>query len=316
MHEGSGVRCIVVGLGVQGVKRQRVAGTDCVATVDPVNPAAAYRNIADAPLDAYDAALVCTPDAPKPELLRSLLSAGKHVLVEKPLTVDDPAELAELAALAARNGLALYTAYNHRFEPHFMAMKRLLDSGDLGRVYRCRMFYGNGTARDVRNSAWRDRDPGVLPDLGSHLLDTLLFWFGKMREDFRILSADRYENRSFDHVVVGADSVPTDELPGVELEMTLLSWRNHFTCDIFAENGSAHIESLCKWGPSTFTVRDRKLPSGRPDEEAKTLVRPDPTWAAEYAHFLDLCRHGGSNVGNDIWINRQLSALAREALAR
>ena len=37
--------------------------------------------------------------------------------------------------------------------------------------------------------------------------------------------------------------------------MTLLSWRNHFTCDIFAENGSAHIESLCKWGPSTFTLR-------------------------------------------------------------
>ena len=34
------------------------------------------------------------------------------------------------------------------------------------------MFYGNGTARLVRDSAWRDQGAGVLPDLGSHLLDT------------------------------------------------------------------------------------------------------------------------------------------------
>lgn len=310
------MRCIVVGLGIQGVKRQRIAGPDCVATVDPVNPEATFRDLDDVLPSDYDAALVCTPDDPKPDLLRRLLTAGKHVLVEKPLVADDPAELAELADLAGRKGLALYTAYNHRFEPHFVAMKRLLESGRLGQVYRCRMFYGNGTARDVRNSVWRDRGPGVLPDLGSHLLDTLLFWFGSKREDFHVISADRYENLSFDHVVVGAPTAPAKGLPAVELEMTLLSWRNHYTCDIFAENGSAHIESLCKWGPSTFTVRNRKLPSGRPDEEAVTLVQSDPTWAAEYSHFLDLCRHGGDNVANDLWINRQLSTLAQEAFAQ
>ena len=54
-------------------------------------------------------------------------------------------------------------------------MKALLESGELGRVYRCRLFYGNGTARDVRNSPWRDKGAGVLTDLGSHLLDTVLF---------------------------------------------------------------------------------------------------------------------------------------------
>ena len=70
--------------------------------------------------------------------------------------------------------------------------------------------------------------------------------------------------------------------------MTLLSWRNHFTCDVLAENGTAHIESLCKWGPTTFTHRTRVLPSGRPPEEATTLVQEDPTWALEYAHFKRL----------------------------
>ncbi|MDR6774202.1 Gfo/Idh/MocA family oxidoreductase [Azospirillum sp. BE72] len=305
------MRCIVIGLGIQGAKRQRVAGSDCVATVDPVRQEAIYRDLEAVPLDSYEAALVCTPDGAKPDLLRRLLESGKHVLVEKPLITEEPAVLEDLATLASRMGRTLYTAYNHRFEPHFQAMKRLLESGRLGRIYRCRMFYGNGTARDVRNSAWRDKGPGVLPDLGSHLLDTVLFWFGETQGNFRILSANRYENRSFDHVVIGVDG-----LPGVELEMTLLSWRNHFTCDIFAENGSAHIESLCKWGPSTFTVRSRKLPSGRPDEETSVLVQADPTWAAEYTHFLELCRDAGTNVANDLWINRQLSLLAQEASSR
>ena len=98
--------------------------------------------------------------------------------------------------------------------------------------------------------------------------------------------------------------------------MTLLSWRNHFTCDILAENGSAHIRSLCKWGPSTFTHRTRVLPSGRPPESSVTLVEDDPTWAAEYAHFKALCaRRAPTDLTNDLWLNRTLQRLAAKAVA-
>ena len=79
-------------------------------------------------------------------------------------------------------------------------------SGELGRIYRCRMFYGNGTARLVRDSAWRDQGAGVLPDLGSHLLDTARFWFGDLGEDFRLVSVSRFENRAPDHVVIASES--------------------------------------------------------------------------------------------------------------
>ena len=89
-------------------------------------------------------------------------------------------------ALARENRAVCYTAYNHRFEPHFVRMRDVDRVGRLGEIYRCRMFYGNGTARLVRDSAWRDQGAGVLPDLGSHLLDTALFWFGDLGEDFRV----------------------------------------------------------------------------------------------------------------------------------
>ena len=103
----------------------------------------------------------------------------------------------------------------------------------------------------------------------------------------------------------------------LELEATLLSWRNHLTVDVYGEEGSAHIESLCKWGPSTFRLRTRVLPSGRPPEEVHTLVQADPTWALEYAHFERLCREGaGGNLANDQWISRTLARLTRQAQER
>ena len=299
------MRVIVVGLGVQGKKRQAVAGEEVVATVDPVHPDATYRKIEDVPLESYDAALLCIPDEPKIAMLEYLLTNKKHLLVEKPLFANRTEDLLVLEELAKKNGVVCYTAYNHRFEPHFIRMKALIDSGRLGKIYSIRMFYGNGTARLVRDSAWRDQGAGVLPDLGSHLLDTVNFWLGKPVEGFSIYSANRFENLAYDHVSFGANADTV-----VQLEVSLLSWRNHFYADVYAEKGTAHIQSLCKWGPSTFTYRDRKLPSGRPDEESITLIESDPTWALEYAHFKDLCKHGMSNIKNDIWINRTLSNLS------
>ncbi|MGE0280664.1 MAG: Gfo/Idh/MocA family protein [Rhizobiaceae bacterium] len=303
------MRVLIAGYGVQGKKRNRIAGRESAGIVDPVAPEAQWRDIKDVPLDRYDAVLACIPDEPKVAMLKYLLANGKHVLVEKPLHAERDQDLTELETLARGSGAVCYTAYNHRFEPHYVRMRDLIRSGALGRVYRCRMFYGNGTARLVRDSAWRDQGAGVLPDLGSHLLDTLRFWFGDVGEDFRLISANCFENRAPDHVVIGSETSGTK----IELEMTLLSWRNHFTCDIFAENGTAHISSLCKWGPTTFTHRTRILPSGRPPEESVTLVQDDPTWALEYDHFKTLiASKTRTDLGNDRYLLKVLNALSKQ----
>ncbi len=306
------MRVVVAGYGVQGKKRKAFAGAECVATVDPVLPEVDFRALADVPLDRYDAVLACIPDAPKYELLNYCIEHGKHVLVEKPLWAEREDQIVELNERARAKGVVIYTAYNHRFEPHYVRMRDLIVSGSLGQIYSCRMFYGNGTARLVRNSAWRDKGAGVLPDLGSHLLDTCRFWFGEVGADFAVTAANAFENRTPDHVVISNEA----NRPRIELEMTLLMWRNHFTCDILAEKGTAHIASLCKWGPTTFTHRIRILPSGRPTEECFTLIQDDPTWAAEYAYFKDLCRRGvQTDLSNDIWLHRVLARLSSDALS-
>jgi predicted dehydrogenase len=305
------MRVVIVGYGVQGRKRLRVAGAEGIGIVDPVAPEASWRDIAEVPLDRYDAALVCTPDQPKMTILRYLFEHTKHALIEKPLHARSEGELREIEALARNSAVVCYTAYNHRFEPHYVRMRDLVQSGALGRIYRCRMFYGNGTARLVRDSAWRDQGAGVLPDLGSHLLDTCRFWFGDIAEDFRVTSVSHFENRAPDHIVVASETTQ----PKLEFEMTLLSWRNHFTCDVLAEKGTAHIESLCKWGPTTFTQRKRVLPSGRPAEESTTLVQEDPTWAIEYDHFKKLVVEAvPTDLSNDLWLLHVLGRLSDQAI--
>src|SRR5579862_4305165 len=195
------MRSIVVGLGVQGHKRQRFAGKDFVASVDTKNREANFADIRNVAPDSYDSALLCVPDSAKVELLDYLIDHGKNALVEKPLVADSEETLKRLEQKARAKNVVVYVAYNHRFEPHFVSMRDLIASSALGKVYRCRMFYGNGTARLVRNSEWRDQGAGVLDDLGSHVLDTARFWFGDIGDAFTIVSADRFENRSPDHFV-------------------------------------------------------------------------------------------------------------------
>ncbi|MEM9209908.1 MAG: Gfo/Idh/MocA family oxidoreductase [Pseudomonadota bacterium] len=307
------MRVVVAGMGVQGPKRRRSAGADYVACVDPYADGADYKQLQDVPLGDYDAVLACIPDKPKTELISYCVDNGKSVLVEKPLWVKDEAEILDLEARARSAGIVVYTAYNHRFEPHYIRMRDLIASGELGDVYSCRMFYGNGTARLVRQSAWRDAGAGVLPDLGSHLLDTCRFWFGDLADKFSLASAHNFENKSADHVVIASEGFR----PRIELEMTMLMWKNHFTCDVLAEKGSVHIESLCKWDTTVFTKRTRILPSGKPPEERYSLNQPDPTWDLEYAHFKSLVEtQAETDLSNDLWLHRTLSRLGTDAIAQ
>lgn len=267
------LRVIVVGgRGNQGKKRLAVAGNDVVGIADYLSRP--YREVTYVPLVGYDAALVCVPAQEAPPIVQYLIDNKKHVLVEKPFTP------------IPTQGTILYIAYNHRFEPHIVRMKELINSGKLGKLYHCRMFYGNGTAENVRGS-WRDTGGNsVMSEIGTHLIDLNDYLFGhKIKGDMDYQDyLGTWENLNEDHAITTFDGIPT-----IQHEVTYLSWKNTFTIDLLAEHGSAHIDGLTKWGASTFTHRIRQHPPGPPTETSITIVQPDGTWAAEYQHFKKLC---------------------------
>jgi scyllo-inositol 2-dehydrogenase (NADP+) len=292
------MKLVIIGLGIQGKKRLAIAGSQVAATVDPFVASADFKHIDQVPLHQYQGALVCTPDQQKIDILSYLLAHGKHVLVEKPLLAENPGDLVRLQNLAEKTGAACWTAYNHRFEPNLVRLRDVLQAGTLGRIYHARFFYGNGTAADVRRSPWRDQGLGVIPDLGSHLFDLTDFLLDTRPERVEPWACQRFENQAYDQVLLG-----TRTQPALQYEMSLLSWRNTFHAEITGEKGSAQVHCLCKWGPSSLVVRRRIFPSGKPIEEIQIVEKGDPTWEAEYADFLNLCRAPRTSLAKDLWIN-------------
>jgi scyllo-inositol 2-dehydrogenase (NADP+) len=284
------MRTIVIGLGVQGNKRQLFAGKDFQFSIDPLNDKATFKNLDEVDFQSFDSALLCIPDELKFDYVKKLVTNGKHVLIEKPFNLPS-LQLKEIADLAKKTKTTVYVAYNHRFEPHWMTAKDLIENERIGKIYKLNLFYGNGTAELVKSSLWRDKDLGVIPDLASHLFDLVDFWFGLNQYDIQVLSVNKFENNAYDNAVIKLVGSPE-----VILEISLLSWRNNFKAELVGSEGSINLDSLCKWGPSQLTIRNRKRPSGKPDEEISTLVCSDPTWEAEYRHFVNLIDN--RNLGN------------------
>jgi len=299
------MRYLVVGLGNIGQRRKALIGERCVATADPFNTAADFPTVQDCPPESYDAAILAIPDENKIALISYLLEQGKHVLVEKPLPLPDEATMQRLQALAAARGLALYTAYNHRFEPLLVELKRQLDAGVIGEVYHGRLFYGNGTVKHVAGT-WRDHGLGVIQDLSCHLLDLLGHAAGARGTSMTLWTAQRVEANSPDRAVIAS----TDGR--FVLETMYHSWRNSFAYELFGHDGSIHCFGLRKWGGSELIVRKRVLPSGRPEETRQTDEGPDVTWEREVEHFERLCAAGTTDVTNDWWIAQTLNRVEQQ----
>ena len=75
------MRILVIGLGVQGKKRVKFAGTDVVATVDPKNKTANFRYLEEVPINSFDVGIICTPEKEKLGLINYLLKDIKKKLI-------------------------------------------------------------------------------------------------------------------------------------------------------------------------------------------------------------------------------------------
>ena len=293
------MKAIIVGMGIQGNKRKKFLGKNFVYAVDKFVKAD-FKSIYEIPLNKFDTVFACVPDSEKLKIANYCIDNKKHILLEKPFLVKNNNILFSLEKRARKKKIICYTAYNHRFEPIIIKMKNLIKSKKLGKIYRCRIFYGNGTSLNVKKSKWRDKGLGVLTDLGSHLLDLCLYWFGEKITSLKIIELNKFENKAPDHAVI------TLEINNIkiELEMSLCMWKNTFACNVIASRGSAHLNSLCKWSKSTYCYRKRKFPSGQPYEKEISFKQGDHTWKVEYQFFKNLIKRKiRANFKRDLILN-------------
>ena len=126
-----------------------------------------------------DLIAIASPNSLHAQQATAALRAGKHVVVEKPLSAT-AAEASDLAQLATQQGRKLAVFHNRRWDSDFLTLRKLLDAGRLGEI---NSFHARWDRfRPQVTDRWRERDEpaqGQLYDLGSHLIDQVLVLFGE-----------------------------------------------------------------------------------------------------------------------------------------
>lgn len=126
-----------------------------------------------------DLVVVATPNALHYPVAKAALAAGKHVVVDKPFTLD-VAEARDLEALARRNNRVLAVYQNRRFDADYLTLKDVLASGELGRPVYLESHFDR--FRPEVRDRWREQKvpgAGLWVDLGAHLVDQAVQLFGK-----------------------------------------------------------------------------------------------------------------------------------------
>ena len=140
-----------------------------------------------------DFAVIASPNRTHIPLAIEALTAGLHVVVDKPFaaSVAD----AERAIEEARQRKKLLTVYqNRRWDGDFLTLRKLIATGRLGRVLRFESRFSRW--RPVPQGGWRLLDApeeagGLLFDIGTHLIDQALLLFGPVTSVYAELDRRR-----------------------------------------------------------------------------------------------------------------------------
>lgn len=190
----------IIGAGavVQGAHAKALAARDDVRVTGIADPSEAYRNavgervgcsrlfadyrslLDDPDIQALD---ICLPHFMHERVVLEAFDAGKDVVLEKPIAMT--VEQADrMIAAAKAKGRKFYCALNQRFYPAHAKLKAIIDSGEYGAPFLglCQLV---GDELDRMNMAdnwkgsWEGAGGGALIDTGTHIIDLVLWWFGK-----------------------------------------------------------------------------------------------------------------------------------------
>lgn len=137
----------------------------------------AYNSLAEISSIPLDAVLVCTPNHTHYEIAKHFLQRGIHVLCEKPITITSE-EATSLGRIAEASGALLLMGFVNRYRDEIRELRTRITLGHIGEVQVCEVIWRrkNGIPRP---GSWftqsRLSGGGVLMDLGSHMLDQMLF---------------------------------------------------------------------------------------------------------------------------------------------
>jgi len=240
--------------------------------------------------DEVDAVIIATPLATHTPLVRAALNAGKHVLVEKPLT-SSPEEARELAALADAQRRVLMTGHTFLFSPRVEHLVTMMGDGSLGSIH-----YATSSRL---NLGLHRTDANVIWDLASHDFSVLFHVLGEQPESIQTMARS-----------VVLDNVPETafmnlQFPSGTIASVSVSWRaprkvRHLalvgqkTMAVYDDAEAEEPIKVYDRGvvvPDNASFGDNQLTYRYGDTTAPNVPTSEPL-ANEIAHFLACIQTG------------------------
>ncbi|WP_153797269.1 Gfo/Idh/MocA family oxidoreductase [Foetidibacter luteolus] len=158
-------------------------------------------------IEELEVIIITTPNETHFPYAMQILQAGKHVVVEKPFTIKSE-EALQLVEAAKKAGKILSVYQNRRYDSEVVTIKEILNKGLLGKVYEFEAHYDRYRL-EAKANAWREEPiagSGIFYDLGAHLIDQALYFFGlpqNVTADIRMIRpharVDDYFDVRFDY---------------------------------------------------------------------------------------------------------------------
>ena len=266
--------------------------------------------------DAIDAVHVLTPNALHYPMCLDALQAGKHVLCEKPFTLD-VSQARELVELASRSDLVHAIQHNLRYYPVVQQVRRMVERGDLGEILIVQGTYSQDWLLYDTDWNWRVESASngplrAMADIGSHWMDMIqhltglritalcadLATFHKTRKQPRT-SIETFAGKTLRPEDYESVDIDTDDFGSVLLRLgsrargaftvsqMSAGRKNMFTFDIYG------TEAGVSWNQE----RPDELWIGRRNTPNQVIIKDPSLLYPEAASFADL--PGGHSEGYD-----------------
>ena len=164
------IKSDVPGISVKGaydIREEAKKGIDELGIVNYKSPEEIYAD------KEIDLVLIATPNDVHKSYAIACLEAGKHVLCEKPVTLN-VAELDEILTVAGKTGKIFTVHQNRRWDSDYLTVRKIIEDGTIGEVYKIETRV-QGSRQWVHG--WRGykvNGGGMVLDWGIHLLDQIL----------------------------------------------------------------------------------------------------------------------------------------------
>jgi predicted dehydrogenase len=209
-------------------------------------------------LPDLEAVSVATPNAYHHAAVLAAARAGKHVLCEKPISLNLD-QAAEMIRACDEAGVVLQIGHHMRSNMAAQRAKAMIDSGELGRVtfMRLRQAHDWAGAEVVRGvfGSKAGSGGGTLLDNGCHMFDLARYFAGNVAEVYARTATLKFEVEVEDTALVSL-LFESGTLASVENGWTATGWEEGFW--IYGTKGA--LEYTNRWGPAQLKHRFRDSP--------------------------------------------------------